>query len=89
MPKVATFIKFVPMVKVATLFLKVATLLHFLKTVATLLLWMLLQMLLYKNVAMNIVKNVATNIARNVATANAVATFSKMLLQFFVPTSKF
>ena len=52
----------------------------------------------YKNVAMNIVKNVATNIARNVATANAVATFSektfvatfsKMLLQFFVPTSKF
>ena len=47
---------------------------------------------------MNIVKNVATNIARNVATANAVATFSektfvatfsKMLLQFFMPTSKF
>ena len=53
-------------------FFKVATLLHFLKTVATLLLWMLLQMLLYKNVAMNIVKNVATNIARNVATANAM-----------------
>ena len=65
MPKVATFIKFLPMV--ATLFLKVATLLHF-----------FLKLLhcyyecCYINVAVNFVKNVATNFARNVATANAM-----------------